>query len=84
MRQNKAQVEVVPYIGTWIETRQRYSGHPSRYVVPYIGTWIETCRYCSCQYCRRVVPYIGTWIETSGIARGSLRYISRTLYRYVD
>ena len=33
---------VVPYIGTWIETRQRYGGHPSCYVVPYIGTWIET------------------------------------------
>ena len=34
--------EVVPYIGTWIETiilQYYYRANP---VVPYIGTWIET------------------------------------------
>ena len=34
--------EVVPYIGTWIETRTNVSGAYGALVVPYIGTWIET------------------------------------------
>ena len=36
---------VVPYIGTWIETR--YVNHlgNKESVVPYIGTWIETSNY---------------------------------------
>ena len=34
--------QVVPYIGTWIETEKgRQTATPTR-VVPYIGTWIET------------------------------------------
>ena len=35
-------LQVVPYIGTWIETgRENDAGFIIR-VVPYIGTWIET------------------------------------------
>ena len=34
--------EVVPYIGTWIETWVKSTLIPSPSVVPYIGTWIET------------------------------------------
>ena len=33
---------VVPYIGTWIETRMRNMISELLEVVPYIGTWIET------------------------------------------
>ena len=38
----KKRTNVVPYIGTWIETDQILSGINSVSVVPYIGTWIET------------------------------------------
>ena len=34
--------EVVPYIGTWIETHADDVSDPNENVVPYIGTWIET------------------------------------------
>ena len=34
--------KVVPYIGTWIETKARIMKARKREVVPYIGTWIET------------------------------------------
>ena len=34
--------KVVPYIGTWIETKARILKARKREVVPYIGTWIET------------------------------------------
>ena len=55
--------EVVPYIGTWIETWVQYFAIASTKVVPYIGTWIETFEFAySCRVL--VVPYIGTWIET--------------------
>ena len=33
---------VVPYIGTWIETRKMVTSVDPTGVVPYIGTWIET------------------------------------------
>ena len=33
---------VVPYIGTWIETEGKSLDTVFGYVVPYIGTWIET------------------------------------------
>ena len=33
---------VVPYIGTWIETRLGELEQKLDNVVPYIGTWIET------------------------------------------
>ena len=36
--------EVVPYIGTWIETYFRSREQYLKNVVPYIGTWIETKR----------------------------------------
>ena len=34
--------DVVPYIGTWIETAIFHFLCSSVRVVPYIGTWIET------------------------------------------
>ena len=34
--------EVVPYIGTWIETGIGAKKRQEAAVVPYIGTWIET------------------------------------------
>ena len=34
--------EVVPYIGTWIETNCLFFDYTTKIVVPYIGTWIET------------------------------------------
>ena len=34
--------DVVPYIGTWIETIVNMSVALILSVVPYIGTWIET------------------------------------------
>ena len=58
-----ANVFVVPYIGTWIETSKRPS-MISLYVVPYIGTWIETPQQGIAPLVGLVVPYIGTWIET--------------------
>ena len=33
---------VVPYIGTWIETKGTPVALNQKDVVPYIGTWIET------------------------------------------
>ena len=33
---------VVPYIGTWIETEGKLAAVIEKVVVPYIGTWIET------------------------------------------
>ena len=33
---------VVPYIGTWIETKGKNIMLTREIVVPYIGTWIET------------------------------------------
>ena len=55
---------VVPYIGTWIETKENEQGSAVVLVVPYIGTWIETDVVKSIDPTERVVPYIGTWIET--------------------
>ena len=34
--------DVVPYIGTWIETVTIFMFRQNSNVVPYIGTWIET------------------------------------------
>ena len=61
--------KVVPYIGTWIETRVTgiiIAAHKS--VVPYIGTWIETRSSKTYNILIYVVPYIGTWIETDPTA----------------
>ena len=35
-------MKVVPYIGTWIETKRMTIMGIQNKVVPYIGTWIET------------------------------------------
>ena len=65
-------IEVVPYIGTWIETHGEPFVAEFEAVVPYIGTWIETREMfgiiCKCN----VVPYIGTWIETRNFRAMSL------------
>ena len=37
-----ADIKVVPYIGTWIETLTSIKVDKPNNVVPYIGTWIET------------------------------------------
>ena len=75
---------VVPYIGTWIETQ--FSATPKRKtkVVPYIGTWIETHQNETSAVIWIVVPYIGTWIETSMQQAVYFAITRRTLYRYVD
>ena len=57
--------EVVPYIGTWIETKHPSTNRHSYQVVPYIGTWIETNLDIIWGTYDKVVPYIGTWIETN-------------------
>ena len=33
---------VASFTDAWIETRQRYGGHPSRYVASFTDAWIET------------------------------------------
>ena len=40
----RGNIKVVPYIGTWIETRPEQLSMERQSVVPYIGTWIETLR----------------------------------------
>ena len=58
-------IGVVPYIGTWIETKEILCSESDIAVVPYIGTWIETLMVYKLSDGLSVVPYIGTWIETS-------------------
>ena len=45
-------VNVVPYVGTWIEILRSCSGFRILNVVPYVGTWIEMIRSaatsCAC------------------------------------
>ena len=41
-QQKKSWKQVVPYIGTWIETGIKNGLKLMLMVVPYIGTWIET------------------------------------------
>ena len=50
-------LEVVPYIGTWIETLTPLDLLYANWVVPYIGTWIETYIYRinTCTYIRRTL-----------------------------
>ena len=57
--------DVVPYIGTWIETETAKKNLKKFPVVPYIGTWIETNLALARAAFIFVVPYIGTWIETN-------------------
>ena len=33
---------VTPYVGVWIETRNRHQLIDKRKVTPYVGVWIET------------------------------------------
>ena len=75
---------VVPYIGTWIETRKMVTQVDPTGVVPYIGTWIETKSGQFVSQGSFVVPYIGTWIETPVGGQRRSQAPCRTLYRYVD
>ena len=34
-------MNVVPYVGTWIEMKRNILAMRNRMVVPYVGTWIE-------------------------------------------
>ena len=34
-------LQVVPYVGTWIEMNMSQEAFGERLVVPYVGTWIE-------------------------------------------
>ena len=61
--------QVVPYIGTWIETSYLKTKEYETVVVPYIGTWIETKPDIFIALSEEVVPYIGTWIETQQLYR---------------
>mgnify|MGYP005801655879 CR=1 FL=1 len=38
---NFRDVDVVPYVGTWIEILRSASTFQKYVVVPYVGTWIE-------------------------------------------
>ena len=77
-------ITVVPYIGTWIETKRGTTTREIGNVVPYIGTWIETSEVIQRLYVFLVVPYIGTWIETLLKTKRIQLWLRRTLYRYVD
>ncbi len=37
-----ADLSVVPYVGTWVETIYSNKQANSFNVVPYVGTWVET------------------------------------------
>ena len=54
-------IDVVPYIGTWIETIGKTVTLHVASVVPYIGTWIETecwCWRCFRSFCRTLYRYV--------------------------
>ena len=54
-------LNVVPYIGTWIETTRIRNIPFPRLVVPYIGTWIETSYFYKegrRGFCRTLYRYV--------------------------
>ena len=55
---------VVPLVGTWIETGKPEQNILTALVVPLVGTWIETLVAFDDIERQRVVPLVGTWIET--------------------
>ena len=56
-------LQVVPYVGTWIEISNKKTISQVAKVVPYVGTWIEISSIDKYSNKTRVVPYVGTWIE---------------------
>ncbi len=40
----KAQAEVAPRVGAWIETARGLGSGPPRWVAPRVGAWIETTK----------------------------------------
>ena len=78
-------IDVVPYIGTWIETRLRALRIRALEVVPYIGTWIETLDSLSLIWyiSRRTLYRYVDWNQKSDVELVKGRE-GRTLYRYVD
>ena len=56
-------VNVVPYVGTWIEICFENGQFLPDEVVPYVGTWIEISLLEKEEEAKEVVPYVGTWIE---------------------
>ena len=79
----KLLAEVAPYVGAWIETKQRRRSVKMRSVAPYVGAWIETKPHRYHLRWSQVAPYVGAWIETILIVVliGRLR---RTLRGCVD
>ena len=75
---------VVPYIGTWIETRVLAILPEKMVVVPYIGTWIETRKdeiLSNPSLGRTLYRYVDWNAMPPGDGSQSE---GRTLYRYVD
>ena len=80
---NSVLIDVVPYIGTWIETSLS---------IIVLHEWSRRTLYRYVDWNsagghkeknKGVVPYIGTWIETSSFEESEATP-GRTLYRYVD
>ena len=55
---------VTPYVGVWIETRDKSLGYSELTVTPYVGVWIETTLPPCIPSLPVVTPYVGVWIET--------------------
>ena len=63
IKEAKKSLDVVPYVGTWIEIVSFISLNTPPSVVPYVGTWIEILMIFNSSWASVVVPYVGTWIE---------------------
>ena len=77
-------VNVVPYVGTWIEIYMKISSYMQLHVVPYVGTWIEISAMRSEAKYDPVVPYVGTWIEICRFCENLKCRGSRSLRGNVD
>ena len=77
-------LNVVPYVGTWIEMNPSSEDHCHRWVVPYVGTWIEICFRRFWAISHNVVPYVGTWIEISSLPEREKQKKGRSLRGNVD
>ena len=55
---------VAPYVGAWIETKDKQQLKIIFRVAPYVGAWIETFGLAGLANVVKVAPYVGAWIET--------------------
>ena len=60
----RAEQQVTPYVGVWIETRVGLDCTIRNQVTPYVGVWIETSPDGYLRVRVDVTPYVGVWIET--------------------